>query len=362
MIEVRAAVVTATHKPLEIQKVPVPDLEPRGLLAKVDAATLCGTDVHRWHGEVRTPFIPGHETCGIVEEMNGERTDLMGEPLKQGDRILWAYPACGRCYWCTVARQPSLCRNSLVWGNNPVDKYPYLLGGCAEAQYVPPGSDVIKVPDEVTSPIAAAAACPFRTVMHGYDRLGPVYAHETVLIQGSGPLGIFAAAVAKDQSAYKVLMIGAPAGRLEVGRAMGADDTLNLEDVEAVSDRRQWVLDHTSGRGADVVIQVATTSAIPEGLSLLRPGGRYISIGAGGGGGTPPSMPLNTFPQHVTFISVRTAEPRHWLQAVRFVATRQDLPWDSIISASYKLDDITKAYEAMSTFSIVKPVIFPNQK
>lgn len=74
--------------------------------------------------------------------------------------------------------------------------------------YVPPSSLIIKVPEEVSS--ASAAACAYRTVMHGFDRLGAIKSHETVLIQGSGPLGNFATAVAKDHGAKRVLVIGAP--------------------------------------------------------------------------------------------------------------------------------------------------------
>jgi NADPH:quinone reductase-like Zn-dependent oxidoreductase len=103
-----------------------------------------------------------------------------------------------------------------------------------------------------------------------------------VVIQGSGPLGNFATAVAKDHGAKKVLVIGAPANRLEVTKKMGADAVLNLEEVADEKQRRQWVKDHTDGRGADIVIQVANNMAVPEGLTLLRDGGRYLNIGAGG--------------------------------------------------------------------------------
>jgi D-arabinose 1-dehydrogenase-like Zn-dependent alcohol dehydrogenase len=253
MADCRAAVITALNQPLEIQRVPLPDLEPTALLCRVEAATLCGTDVHRWHGALTRPdmlpFIPGHETCGVIEAMHGPRTDLLGAPLKVGDRILWAYPSCGRCYWCTVARQPSICPEIRYWGCNRSDQYPYLLGGCAEYQYVPPRCDIIRVPEEVSSPLAAAAACAYRTVMHGFDRLGPIHPHETVLVQGSGPLGLFAAAVARDHSAYRVLMIGAPEARLRVAQDMGVDAALDLEDVPDPAQRRQWVLDQVGGGG-----------------------------------------------------------------------------------------------------------------
>ncbi|HMA79653.1 MAG TPA: alcohol dehydrogenase catalytic domain-containing protein, partial [Candidatus Binatia bacterium] len=268
----RAAVITEHNKPLTIQQVQIPKLDPGSLLVKITASTLCGTDVHRWHGPLgdtdSLPIITGHEPCGTVQDVAGERTDILGNPVKRGDRVVWSYVACGSCYYCTVACQPCICRSRASWGHNRSDQHPYLLGSCAEYMYVPKECLIIKVPDEVTSASAAASACAYRTVMHGYDRLGAIKSHETVVIQGSGPLGNFATAVAKDHGAKKVLVIGAPAARLEVTKKMGADGVLNLEEVTEEKQRRQWVKDHTDGRGADVVVQVANNMAVPEGLTL----------------------------------------------------------------------------------------------
>ena len=224
MADSLAAVLTAFHQPTELQRVPVPDLEPTALLVRVDAATLCGTDVHIWHGQygsLALPVIPGHETAGTIVDKNGERRDLTGVPLNRGDRVIWAYPFCGHCFFCTVAHQPTLCQSGARYGRERSDQPPYLLGGCAEYHYVPPGCDVIRVPDEVSSPLAASAACALRTIMHGFERLGPVGSHETILVQGAGPVGLYAAAVARARGAGKVLVIGAPASRLQVATGMG---------------------------------------------------------------------------------------------------------------------------------------------
>src|SRR5258705_8615826 len=146
--------------------------------------------------------------------------------------------------------------------------------------YVPKECLIIKVPEEVTSASAAASACAYRTVMHGYDRLGAIRSHETVVIQGSAPLGNFATAVARDHGAKKVLVIGAPANRLEVTKRMGADAVLNLEEVTEEKQRRQWVRDHTDGRGADIVIQVANNMAVTQRVPPPRRGGRSLNISA----------------------------------------------------------------------------------
>ena len=358
MNDCRAAVITAHNQPLEIQRVPIPDLEPGALLVKITASTLCGTDVHRWHGPLpdgdTLPIITGHEPCGYVEAINGDRTDILGNPVKPGDRIVWSYVSCGSCYYCSVALQPCICSGRASWGHNRSDQYPYLLGSCAEYMYVPPPCLIIKVPEEVSSASAAASACAYRTVMHGFDRLGAIKSHESVVIQGSGPLGNFATAVARDHGAKKVLVIGAPAARLEVTKRMGADAVLNLEEVTDPKERREWVRDHTDGRGADVVIQVANNLAVPEGLTLLRDGGRYLNIGAGGNA----NIAVKRLPQEMIFHTIRSAEPRHWLQAIDFLASRKkSFPFEEMISASYTLDQVNDAMQAMASYQVVKAAI-----
>jgi L-iditol 2-dehydrogenase len=355
----RAAVITRFNEPLEVRQVQIPQLEKGGMLARVEAATLCGTDVHRWHGslgvERSLPFIPGHETCGTVAELSGERTDLLGRPLRPGDRVLWAYPSCGRCYYCTVARQHTLCAKKQSWGHQKVDEYPYLLGGLAEYQYAPPASAVITVPDEVSSALAASAACALRTVMSGFERLGAIASHETVVIQGAGPLGLYATAVARDHGAHRVLVVGAPATRLKVAKEFGADAVLDLDNVSDPNDRIAWVRDQTSGRGGDVVIQVASGEAVGEGLLMVRPGGRYLSIGGGGRN----AVPLEALGRAISYVNIQQAEPRHWLQALNFLASRRSIPFERIITGSYNLDEASEAFRLMAEFKIVKPVICP---
>lgn len=359
MAECRAAVVTGPNEPLAIWNVQIPALEPGALLVRVDVSTLCGTDVHRWEGDLGAggePFITGHEPCGYVEDVAGDKVDLLGAPVRPGDRIVWSYVSCGHCYWCTVALQPCVCPHRMSWGHNPVARPPHLLGSCAEYMYVPPSCQIVHVPEEVSSASAAAAACAYRTVMHGFDRLGAIKSHETMAIQGSGPIGIYAAAVARDHGAKQVLVLGAPEGRLEVAQRMGADAVLDIGKAVDADERVQWVRDHTGGRGADVVVQAAGNAAVPEGLRMLRAGGRYVNIGAGGRG----LLSVGELPHEMTFFTVRSGEPRHWLQAIDFLASRRETyPFEELISRSYGLTEINEAMRAMAGFEVIKAVIDP---
>jgi threonine dehydrogenase-like Zn-dependent dehydrogenase len=139
---------------------------------------------------------------------------------------------------------------------------------------------------------------------------------------------------------------------------MGTDDVLDLDDVKDPADRRSWVRDHTDGRGADVVIQVANSLAVPEGLSMLRTGGRYVNIGGGGKA----SIDVNALPREGIVYTIMSGEPRHWLQALEFLASRRDkYPFEQMISASYPLDQVNDAIQAMAKYEVVKAVIYPHQ-
>lgn len=368
MTESLAAVVTKFQGPTELWRVRLPPLEPSSALIKVDAATLCGTDAHRWMGHftegggdqpflqtLSLPYIPGHETCGTIVETGGPIFDILGQPLQPGDRIISSYASCGHCYYCGVTRQTTLCHQVRSYGHSHPSQ---LMGGCAEHHYLPPGASFIRVPDNVAPALAASAACALRTVMHSFEQIGRIGSHESMLIQGCGPLGLYALAVAKDRGLKNVLVIGAPASRLSVAKDWGADHLLDLAEVEGPNDRVQWVRDLTSGRGPDIVMNCANAQAFVEGMRMVRPGGRLVQVGISGANDL--SVAPKLLFRGVQIISTVMAEARHFHQAVDFIATRQQhFDFSRLISNSYTLDRLSEALLAMSEFREVKPVILP---
>jgi L-iditol 2-dehydrogenase len=357
-MESRMAVVTAFEKPLEIWSVPIPELEPGGVLVKVEAATLCGTDAHRWqhHLAVEVPYVPGHETCGTIVDANGPVVDILGRPLALGDRIITSYASCGSCFWCSVSRQPSLCPNTGFFGAH---RPGVLLGGCSEYHYFPPRGLLVRVPESVPTPLAASAACALRTVIHGFDLLGPIYNHETVVVQGAGPLGLYATALARDRGAKRVLVIGAPADRLAVAREFGADDTLDVEVVTDPAERAAWVRELTGGRGADVVANCASSHALVEAFDLVRRGGRITTMGVGGEATLKLVHPVLWKGLRVNFTVM--AEPRHFLQALEFIESRmKEVPFEKMLSNTFDLTGTTEALSGMVAMREIKPVILPN--
>lgn len=360
----KAAVLVEYGKPLEIREYPIPEVEPGGILVKVEMAGICGTDIHQWHGRLGVkaplPNIPGHETLGRILKLGQGRTqDAAGEPLKDGDRIIWAHVDCGECYWCKITRQPVLCAKRTYYAFRCSDEYPHLMGGFAEYEYVIPPTEVVKVPEEITAEEVIGVGCAFRTVVAAYERLGGLGVQDDVVIQGAGPIGLYSLLLAIEGGARKTIVIGAPEGRLDLARKWGADHVINIEEIDDPSERKEEVLDLTDGRGPDIVIDGAgVPSAFKEGLEMLRKGGKYLVIGE-----TSPEAVTSIAPALITLraldiIGNMSAMIPHYYKALQFVRNkRSKYSLADIVTNKYSLEEVNEALAAMEAGKEIKPVI-----
>ena len=362
----RAAVLTEYNQPLEIRELPIPSLEPGAILVKVEAATVCGSDVHAYHGRftqiTKLPLVPGHEIVGRIVQMGeGRVKDAADQPLRVGDRIVWAYAWCGKCYYCTIARQPTLCTDAKMYGYGPCNVSPYLVGGFSEYAYVRPACHVVKAPEELDARVAASGTCALRTVVHGFERLGGLGIQESVLILGSGPVGLYALAMSLVSGAARTIMLGAPQQRLDLAKQWGAHHTINIEDMPNAEERKQLILDLTAGRGPDVVIECAGPSAaFKDGLELIRRGGKYLVIGQ-----TDPS-PISIVPsminlRNIDIIGIAGAAVPHFYKAMQFLQNNQQrFSFLDLISNTYRLEEANSAIESMARLQEIKPAIVPS--
>jgi threonine dehydrogenase-like Zn-dependent dehydrogenase len=359
----RAAVLRRFKDPLAIEAVPVPrDLEPQAILVRMEACSICGTDVHLWQGElslkVDLPVIIGHEMVGRIVALGEAAThDTIGQKLKVGDRITYTHTACGRCYHCTVDRKPTLCVNRRAYMYECMEVTPHLLGGFSEYGYVLPESGRIRVPDSVPNELASLSSCALRSVMTALSQLGPVDPAERVVIQGAGPLGLLAAANMKVRGARHVTVIGAPAARLELARAFGADDTIAVEGTTH-AERLARVLDLTDGRGADIVLEfTGVPQAFVEGLDLARRGGRYLTVGQLGSGSVS-FNPATIVKKNLTVLGSFSGDAKSYWQALTFLETHQNrFPFHEMITGRYRLDDVNVALARMKAAQEIKPLI-----
>src|SRR5262249_3963731 len=135
-----------------------------------------------------------------------------------------------------------------------------LLGGWAERIEIEPGVRVLPLPEGVDVHDFMGGGCGLPTGFHAVERAG-ISLGDTVVVQGSGPVGLNAAVFASLAGALRVLVVGAPRARLEAARRLGADDTLDITEEKDPGARVRWVRERTSGRGADVVIEASGNPA-----------------------------------------------------------------------------------------------------
>src|SRR6516165_7966847 len=270
-----------------IRSVRWPQVPKHAALIQIGACGVCGTDLHILKGHrpkpLPWPFTLGHELGGIIVEKGGEFTeDFMGKKLGVGSKVMIPpLMPCGRCYYCVhYPQQANKCLTPVYYGRYlGFDKPPHLWGGFAEYVYV----DLYKLPDDMPLRLGALSE-PLTSCIRAVNRAsraGGFSWGDTVVIQGSGPIGILAVAAAQEMGAGRVICVGAPEEpRLQLARKFGAEATVDIEEIRTPAERIKRVRDIVGGFGADLVMDCSGhPSAGPEGIEMRRDGGTYVEMG-----------------------------------------------------------------------------------
>jgi alcohol dehydrogenase len=254
-------------------EVPDPEIQhPQDAIIRVDAVTICGTDLHILGGdvpEVTAGRVLGHEAVGTVTAVGGGVNGLA-----VGDRVLAScISACGICRFCREGSYGQ-CRGGGGWILG------HLVDG-VQAEYARiPFADLstYPLPAQVSDEAAVLLADILPTsyevgVLNGRVRPGDV-----VVVVGAGPIGLAAILTAKLFSPAHIVAIDKAESRLQAAKAFGADIT-----VAADADPMATVRELTGGLGADVVMEaVGTPGTFELCAALVRPGGRVANIGVHG--------------------------------------------------------------------------------
>ena len=364
VMSVRAAVLVAPGKPLETWDLPDPPLEPGAVLLETIASEVCGTDVHLFHGRlagVPYPIIPGHVSVGKVLEARDVTVDVNGQALRAGDVVTFydVHEVCGRCWHCLVARQPNRCPSRRVYGIT-YSARDGLLGGWAERIYLKPGVRIFKLTEPLTADDVIGGGCGLFTGFAAVER-ATLQMGDVVLVQGAGPVGLAAAAFAALRGAATVIVIGAPAARLELAKTLGADVTLSLTE-QSPEEREAAVREVTGGRGVDVAIEAAgNPAAIPEGFRLLRDGGTYVVAGHYTDvGSVTVNFHADVNRKHADVRGQWGTDFRHLYRALRLLAKHHArLPFARVIGARYRLGEAGKALADVESLRVTKAIITP---
>lgn len=277
----KAVVKTLPQPGAEWRDVPIPAPAPDGVLVRVRATSICGTDVHiygwnRWAdtriGSARLPQILGHEVAGEVIEVGAHCARI-----KVGDYVSVE----------THIYHPGDLQAML--GQRHIGERMRIVGvdddGCF-AQYFAVPESVTWINDPTIPPELATVQEPMGNACYALLGEDCDVAGKSVVILGDGPTALFAVGIARAVGLTSIFVIGASPFALALARKMGADHTLDIGDTSV--DRVQFVRDHTNGYGADIVLDmVGAPSAIQEGLRQVRKGGRFSAFGVSGSDSVP---------------------------------------------------------------------------
>ncbi|WP_406674871.1 zinc-dependent alcohol dehydrogenase family protein [Nonomuraea sp. N2-4H] len=315
--------------------VPVPrPAEATDAIVRVDAVTICGTDLHILKGDVpavRPGTILGHEAVGTVTEIGAAVT-----AVKPGDRVLVScISACGRCRYCrTGAYGQCLGGGGWILGhriNGTQAEYVRVPFADTSTHVLPGG-----VSDEAALMLADILPTAYEVgVLNGRVRPG-----DTVVIVGAGPIGLAAITTAQLFTPAHIVVVDLAPARLEAAKRLGADVTVGAGDDPAAA-----VGDLTGGLGADVAIEAV---GVPETFELctrlVRPGGHVANVGVHG---RPATLHLEDLWIRNLTITTGLVDTFSTPDLLEMVAAGRLDP-TGFITHRFTLDDMPAAYDAFA--------------
>jgi threonine dehydrogenase-like Zn-dependent dehydrogenase len=308
------------------------------------------------------PIIPGHVSVGRVLETGGPLRDALGHEIAVGRLVTFydVFGTCGACWHCLVAKAATRCPQRRVYGIT-TGLGDGILGGWAERIELKPGVRVLPLPEGLAVEEFMGGGCGLPTGFHAVERAG-IALGDTVVVQGSGPVGLNAAIFAQLAGALRVLVTGAPRARLEEARRLGAEDVLDVTETRDPGARAAWVRERTEGRGADVVIEASgNPQAVVEGFEMLRDAGRYVVVGQYTDAGDVtlnPHRHINR--RHATVLGCWGYEYTHLHRSLAMMARhRQRFSWSRLVTREYPLAEAARALADMEALAVVKALIRP---
>ncbi|MDD9908183.1 MAG: alcohol dehydrogenase catalytic domain-containing protein [Ahrensia sp.] len=265
MGDMRAAILVEPGR-FELRKLPIPEPAANEALIKIKRCGICGTDIHIFNGHYsadKLPLIPGHEFTGTVAEVGRDVTDLtIGQPVVIDTNI-----GCGRCYWCR--------RNEIL--NCPqMEQFGITING-GFADYISvPAHLVILAPSHVDAQVLALTE-PLACVVRAARKAKVTFA-QSVVVLGAGPIGNLHVQLLRTIGAAPIIVADISQERAAMARRCGADVA-----VSDIGNLRDAVLEHTDGRGADIVIEsVGKRDLYALAQTLIRKGGHIAVFGLTG--------------------------------------------------------------------------------
>lgn len=336
---------------IEVQEVPIPDMPEDGILVRVLACAICGSDIriyHHGHPMIHPPQVVGHEICGVVEAAGPKVTKF-----KVGDRVaVGADSPCGKCDMCEIGLG-TYCRNLNGVGYT-------ISGGFAEYCVFPGFSvnngPIHRVPDHVPDALAALAE-PLGCILNGMERIAPRM-NDTAVIMGAGPIGCMMIPVLYHLGVGKIIMTDPSESRIALAQRMGADRYVVSSKEDAVA----AVMEETDNRGADIVITAnpAWQSHV-DAMKMAAIRGKVCLFGGMPEGTLVPSFDTNVIHyKELNVLGAHGAMPRHHKMALDMIASGK-LDLSPVITHEFPLSRFNDAMAAAESKEGLKVVVRPEQ-
>jgi len=337
----------------ELVEIDVPAPGPGEVLIQVEAASICGTDLHiyQWDpwaaGRIKhLPMTFGHEVAGRIASLGPEV-----HHVRQGVFVsAEGHVFCGFCPPCRSGRA-HICENLRILG---VD----FDGGFADYVVIPE-RNAWEV-DRRIPPEVASIHDPFGNAVHtAFSGDGATeLVGATVVVLGCGPIGLFAVGVARAAGAKQVIAVEPNEYRQALAKQMGADAVVDPTKEDPVA----TVLAATEGHGAEVVLEMSGVPAvIDQGTRMLAPGGRMSLLGLPPG---PVSLDLTdqVIFKEARLIGVTGRELfRTWQQMTTLLATGM-VDVGPVITHRFALTEFEEAFEVMSSGRSGKVILLPKRE
>lgn len=360
---------------MTLKEFPYPECQDDGMILKVEAVGVCGSDLNAYKGNAGTmhfPIVPGHEMAGTVEELGADYLNnfqiIGAKELKKGDRVIIGpgTKGCGKCETCLkYPDKPVLCQNRFVYGHSTCTQPPHFLGGFAQYIYLMPNSWVFKIPDDMSFELAAMAeptCIALRVVERAMEPGTPSLGHglgvgRSVVVIGVGPIGLLVTAVLKHMGAGNIICVDMSKDRLEMAKNMGADIT--IDGSLPLEERLDMVEKSNGGELADVVIETAGVPiAFKESLDYVRRGGIIIEAGHYTDGGEIPIRPYNICYKDCDIRGVWANHPIMFRDALNFLS-RSQVDVEQLATHILSLEEGGQAFDLPGKPGVGKVIVKP---
>ena len=359
---------------INIVKHDVPEPNEDAMILAMGLCGICGTDVHFYTHATKSlvgpllPVVLGHEICGRIERMGSKAKESMqcDQPLKQGDRVvLYGAVPCGHCWWDRKfgTGHGLLCTDMRYgYGASGAHVPPYFVGGFAEYLYVYPGIGLWRIPDDVSYEEAVLAepmsiairAVEKATSFPGWKNEQTISFGGTVVVLGSGGIGILTCIALKLIGAGKVILVGGAKASLDLAKELGAADW-TIDIAKGTSEARiEEVLALTEmGYGADAVFEAAGVPvAFKDALAMVRPTGIVVELGCliDVGETIEINIPAQITMKDITIFSVHSQPAQDLEKALKTILMSKDrFAYGRLVTRSYPLEQAAEAMEWASS-------------